>query len=276
MARPSNPLKIPSKRVAITVSLAGHPELTPDEETSLRHLRHYLGHYDRYVIAPKSMDVPHDDFQVVRFGDEYFGSANAQTRLMMKPEYYETFSDYEYVLTYQLDALALSDQLLQWCSAGFDFIGAPNYGLSDRLSTVCSGGFALRKVSSFLKVLYSDRYSVDPDQYWRALTAGKSPLTKLRNAPRKYWKRLHRFNGIDREIKWFLDGRGVLLEDEFFVHNAARFYPDFKVPTVETALRFAFDETPRVAFEMTKGQLPFGAHAWYKQDRQFYEPYLLR
>jgi hypothetical protein len=195
---------------------------------------------------------------------------------MMTPEYYETFSDYEYILTYQLDALVLSDQLLAWCDAGYDFVSAPNHGLSDRLSVVCSGGFALRKVRSFLEVFYSDRYAVDPDAYWRSLTAGRSPLFKLRNLPRKYLKRLHRFNGIDREIAWMLrDESGVLLEDEFFVHNARRFYPDFTIPPVETALRFAFDETPRAAFALANGTLPFGAHAWYKQDRQFYEPYLL-
>jgi hypothetical protein len=276
MPRRTQPPKTPTKRVAVTVPLASHPELSPDEEISLRHLRHHLGHYDRFVIAPKSMDVPHDDFEVVRFDDRYFGSANAHTRIMMRPEYYETFADYEFILTYQLDALVLSDQLLEWCDAGYDFVSAPNHGLSDRLSVVCSGGFALRKVQSFLEVLYSDRYAVDPDEYWRKLTSGRSAAFKVANLPRRYLKRLHRFNGIDREVAWMLrDASGVLLEDEFFVNNASRFYPDFRVPPVETALRFAFDETPRIAFEMAGGRLPFGAHAWYKQDRQFYEPYLL-
>ena len=268
-------MKRPSPRVAVTVPLGGHPELSPDEEISLRHLRHYLGRYDRFVIAPRSMEVPHEDFEIVRFDDEYFGSANAQTRLMMRPEYYEAFSDYEYILTYQLDALVLSDQLLEWCSSGLDFIGAPNYGLSDELSVVCSGGFALRRVQSFLAVLRSDRYAIDPDEYWHRLTAEMDPWAKLWNLPRKYLKRFHRFNGIDREIEWFLRDSGVLLEDEFFVRRARTFYPDFRLPSVETALRFAFDETPRVAFEMAGRRLPFGVHAWYKQDRQFWEPFLL-
>jgi hypothetical protein len=275
MPRPARALPAPTKRVAVVVPLASYPELSPDEEISLRHLRHHLGGYDRFMIAPRSMDVPHDDFEIVRFGDEYFGSANAQTRLMMRPEYYETFSDYEYILTYQLDALVLSDQLLHWCDSGYDFVSAPNYGLSDRLSLVCSGGFALRSVRGFLAVFYSDRFAVDPDEYWRTLTAGRSPLFKLRNLPRKYLKRLHRFNGIDREIEWMLRGGGMLLEDQFFVENASRFNPEFRIPPVETALRFAFDETPRVAFEMANRQLPFGAHAWFKQDRQFWEPFLL-
>jgi hypothetical protein len=262
------------KRVAVTVPLASHPELSADEEISLRHLRHFLGHYDRFVIAPESMDVRHDDFQVLRFPDRYFGSANAQTRLMVRPEYYEAFSDYEFILTYQLDALVLADRLLEWCDSGFDFVGPPNHGLSDRLSVVCSGGFALRRVESFLRVLRSDRYAVDPDEYWRRLAAGMSPLARLINSPRRYLKRLRRFNGIERELHWFLRD-SVLLEDVFFVENATKFYPEFKLPSVETALRFGFDETPRIAFEMNGRQLPFGAHAWCKQDRQFWEPYLL-
>lgn len=265
----------PTRRVAVTVPLNSHPTLSPDEEISLRHLRHYLGDHDRFVIAPASMDVPYDDFQVVRFGDEYFGNANAQTRLMMRPEYYEAFSDYEYILTYQLDALVLSERLLEWCDHGLDFVGAPNYGLSDQLSVVCSGGFALRRVQSFLAVLRSERYAVDPDDYWRAMIEGMSPLQRLLRLPRRYTKRLHRFNGIDRTIEWFLRDDGVLLEDEFFVQHARTFYPEFRLPTVETALQFAFDETPRIAFELNGRCLPFGAHAWYKQDRQFWEPFLL-
>lgn len=262
------------RRVAVTVPLNSHPELTPDEEISLRHLRHHLGRYDRFVIAPRSMDVPHDDFQVVRFDDRYFGSANAQTRLMMRPEYYETFSDYDFILTYQLDALALSDQLLEWCDSGLDFVGAPNYGLSDRLSVVCSGGFALRRVQSFLAVLRSREYAVDPEEHWRTITRDVGPFGRLARLPRRYLKRLRRFNGIDREIEWFLEER-VLLEDAFFVEKAPIFYPGFRLPSVETALRFAFDETPRIAFELAGRRLPFGAHAWYKQDRSFWEPFLL-
>jgi hypothetical protein len=261
--------------VAVTVPLASHPELTRDEEISLRHLRHYLGSYDRYVIAPQSMDVPHDDFQIVRFPDEYFGSANAATRLMMTPGYYETFSDYEFILTYQLDALVLSDQLLEWCDAGLDFVSAPNYGLAERYKWACSGGFALRRVESFLRVFYSDRYAVDPDEYWARVSGGKSLPARLLNLPRKYLKRMHRFNNVQRDIDLFLREKGPLLEDEFFVLKGQRYNPDFRVPTVETALRFAFDETPRVAYELAGERLPFGAHAWFKQDRQFWEPYLL-
>ena len=260
--------------MAVTVPLAGHPELSADEEISLRHLRHYLGAYDRFVIAPQSMDVPHDDFGIVRFADRYFGSANAQTRLMMRPEYYEAFTDYDFILTYQLDALVLSDQLLHWCDAGFDFIGPANHGLSDRLSVVCSGGFSLRRVQRFLDILRSDSYAIDPDEYWQRITADRSALSRLSLLPKRYLKRLKRFNSVQREIGKFLTER-VLLEDVFFVENARRFDPTFKLPTVKEAISFAFDETPRVAFELNSNRLPFGAHAWYKQDRQFWEPYLL-
>jgi hypothetical protein len=266
----------PTKRVAVTVPLASHPELLPDEEISLAHLRHHLGAYDRYVIAPQSMDVPHDDFQVVRFPDEYFGSANAQTRLMMTPAYYEAFSDYEFILTYQLDAIVFSDQLTEWCDSGYAFVSAPNYGLSERYAWPCSGGFALRNVRSFLGVFESDRYATDPDEYWTRVAAGRSRAGRLLHLPRKYLKRLRRFNNVRRDIDLFLTGKGPWLEDEFFVLKGAHYNPDFRLPSVETALRFAFDENPRHAFELAGGRLPFGAHAWFKQDREFWEPHLLR
>ena len=272
----TRPERAPSKRVAVTVPLASYPELSPDEEISLRHLRHYLGAYDRFVLAPESMDVPHDDFEIIRFPDRYFGSANAHTRFIMTPGYYETFRDYEFILTYQLDALVLSDELLDWCDAGLDFVSAPNYGLADHFSMPCSGGFALRRVESFLKVFYSDRFAVDPDEYWRRLSAGKPLASRLLNLPRKYLKRMRRFNNVQRDIDLFLqETNGPLLEDEFFVLKGPRYNPDFKLPSIETALRFAFDEHPRAAFDLAGGRLPFGAHAWFKQDREFWAPYLL-
>lgn len=264
--------------MAVVVPLSDRAELTAEEEISLRHLNHFLGRHDKYMVAPEGLAVAHEGFGVKRFSPSYFGSVRAHTRLMLAPAFYETFADYEYILTYHLDALVFSDQLLEWCQAGLDFIGAPRLGQSGRLSVVGNGGFALRRVESFLKVLTSNEFAVDPDEYWRAFCAGKPRYLKFLNLPRKYLKRLPRFNNVRRAIDSSLKVPDSYnpCEDIFITENAARFCPGFRIASVEQALRFAFDELPRVAFELNNHQLPFGCHAWFKQDREFWEPYLLK
>jgi hypothetical protein len=281
VAGPTAPMPPPSqrppatKRVAVTVPLASHPELLPDEEISLAHLRHFLGGYDRFVIAPQSMDVPHDDFEVVRFPDEYFGSANAQTRLMMTPGYYEAFSDYEYILTYQLDAIVFSDQLIEWCESGYAFVSAPNYGLAEHYAWPCSGGFALRNVRSFLGVFESERYATDPTSTgarrgWPvARRPAAPPAAQVPQAAPPVQQRAARHRPLS-------DREGPVARGRVLRAQGAHYNPDFRLPSIETALRFAFDENPRHAFELAGERLPFGAHAWFKQDREFWEPHLLR
>ena len=261
--------------VAIVVPLSNRATLLPDEAISLRHLVHYLGAYDRFMLAPRSLEVRFPDFEVRRFDDRYFGSVKAHTALMLSTEFYRAFRHYEFVLTYHLDALALSDQLAYWCGREWDFIGAPNHGTQDHLSVPCNGGFALRRVESFLRVLTSKRLAIDPEQYWAAIR-GQVPVWSLPwYLMRRYLKRLHRFNNVQREITLMLEGPEPPLEDVFMVENATKYAPGFRIPPVPEALRFAFDETPRAAYELNGQQLPFGAHAWYKHDRAFWEPYLL-
>lgn len=258
----------------MVVPLSSRPELSADEEISLRHLRHYLGGYDKFMLAPKRMPVDQPGFEVLRFGREFFGSADAQTRLWMRADFYERFRDYRYILTYHTDAIVLSDRLREWCAADYDFIGAPNVSDGPARVVMLNGGFALRKVSSFLKVLYSDVYAVDPHAYWRAFARDRSPLSRLVNTPRKYLKRLRYFNNVRRDIALFIR-ESHLYEDIWFHHTAPKYYPGFKLPSEDVARRFSFDMTPRLWFEMTNRELPFGAHAWYKRDRAFWEPYLL-
>lgn len=262
-------------KVAIVVPLSDRPALLPDEEISLRHLRHYLGGYDTFAVAPRALDVKLDGLELVRFADRYFGSARAHAALMLSREFYRTFRSYDFLLTYHLDALVLSDQLMEWCARGWDFIGAPNHGTSQYLSVPCNGGFSLRRIDAFLEVLNSRRYAVDPEAYWSSISAGRGILHRALLSPLRYAKRLHAFNNVRREIQLMLDGPEPPLDDVFMVENATKYHPGFRIPPVREALRFAFDETPRVAFELNGRHLPFGAHAWYRQDRAFWEPYLL-
>lgn len=55
--------------VAVVVPGYNRAEFTEDEEISFRHLEHYLGRYDKFIVVPQSLAIerpgfPFNDFQI--------------------------------------------------------------------------------------------------------------------------------------------------------------------------------------------------------------------
>ena len=281
---PPHQPKRPSRKVAIVVPLSTRPALLPEEEVSLRHLRHFLGAYDKYLIAPAGASIQRDGFNTVHFPRKFFGSLAAHARMGFWPPFYEAFQDYEYILIYHLDALVFSDELMQWCDAGWDYIGAPWLPCSDtpwvKQPAVGNGGFALMKVESSLRAL-NNRYRDDPLTYWAdLLTSNGHRLTPVF----RMLETLKRRFPDARVVQWPLErweksenpARYGLNNDFFWAFHAVRYLPSFKVAPVDAALQFAFEGSPRMCFELNQQRLPFGCHAWAKYDRAFWEQFLLR
>jgi len=269
---------VPSKLVAVVIPLSTRRNLTPDEEVSLQQARHFLQRYDKYMVAPRDLLIDFPDFEIKRFPKRFFGSAAAHARLVTSAKFYEAFADYRYIFMYHLDSLVLSDQLEQWCQTDLDYIGPPWIHCPDspwvKHERVGNSGFALMKVASFLRVLYSTRPMMDPDQYWHKYYAHKPKLVQYVNLPKKYLKRLPIFNSSRWHMYRWLQGRTEA--DIFWSEEAIHYYRDFKIADVETGLRFAFEVSPRVCFQRNHQQLPFGCHAWARYDRGFWEPHLLK
>ena len=267
--------------VAIVVPLSTRPSLTSDEEISLRHLEHFLGKYDKYLVTPAGMSFARAGFETAFFPRKYFGSVRAHARLQFSEEFYTRFAAYKYILMYHLDALVLSDQLEKWCETDLDLIGPPWLPSDDSPwvthPQVGNGGFALFKVQSFLNVIQSKRRGVDPDEFWREFCAVNPPYRQWLHRPRKYLKRLRVFNDVRWEMRWWSsrkDGTGNV--DFFWANQAIKYWPPFKIASVAQGLEFAFEVAPRMCFEMNNRRLPFGSHAWARYDRSFWEPYLLK
>lgn len=284
VVRPYKPKRRPSKSVAIVVPLSSRNELLPEEEVSLQHLLHFLDGYDKYFVAPPDVSVPQVRFKVLNFDRKFFGSAAAHNQLLLWPGFYRTFENYEFILIYHLDSLVLVDAMAQWCQRDFDYIGAPWLPCSDtpwvKEARVGNGGFTLMKVEAVLKVLYN-RYRIEPASYWLDILMRNS--SRLRHF---FWalERLQRLFPRSRLINRPLEdlrksekpGIYGCNNDFFWSFQAAEYLPEFKIPTVEEALYFAFEAAPRRCFELTGGQMPFGCHAWTKFDRSFWEPHLLK
>jgi len=271
--------KQPSRLVAVVVPMSCRVELTPEEEVSMRHLLHFLGKYDKYLVVSKTLRVNFPGFKNKRFSNKFFGSVKAHNRLLLSPIFYKAFSEYKFILIYHLDSLVFSDQLTQWCEKDFDYIAppwirhadAPYVGNPAYEDKVGNGGFSLRKIKSFLKVMYSPKYYMEPDLYWQRYCESKSKIVQYINYPRKILKQLKYRNTARWERSNF-----SFNEERFIANRAAHYYPDFNIAPLDTALQFAFECVPRYCFEKNNSILPFGCHAWHYYDREFWEQYLIR
>ena len=223
--------------------------LDPYERISLEQNRRVLGAYPFVFIHPAGLDIssllqefPGCGEEV--FDDAFFRDIAGYNRLMMSADFYRRFSDTDYLLICQLDAYVFRDELADWCSGGYDYIGAPwpvpllfrlpllkqwrkrfhSRWRTEKDFKVGNGGFSLRKISKFRYIThkYKDRFS--------ALTSDTAP-----------------FYPEDTLLLYELQGTSDAL----------------KKPSFDTALHFAFEENPKWAYKRIGNRLPFGCHAWY-------------
>jgi uncharacterized protein DUF5672 len=272
-----------TSRVAIVVPLSMRPTLDPDEELSLRHLCHYLGGYEKYLIAPAGSQVHRAGFRTVPFPRKFFGSVAAHNHLLMWPGFYRTFQNYEYILIYHLDSLVFSDALGTWCNAGWDYIGAPWLPCDDtpwvKEPRVGNGGFTLMKVRSVLRVL-RNRYRQEPVRYLAdLLTRNRARTWPLFALLERVHLMFPKWRTVSRAVNYWqmiqnpsVHGRN---NDFFWSYDAERYWPQFRIAPVDVALQFAFEAAPKVCFELNGRRLPFGCHAWMKFDPEFWQPFLL-
>ena len=277
----------PQHLVAIVTPVVRFP-LSSEEEISLRHLRQYLGQFDRYIIGPKNLPKELSNFVLQPFPTRYFTSRYGYNRLLMTEQFYRAFSDYQYILIYQLDCLVFASNLEEWCRKDWDYVGAPWLNSVDDPAQgflgVGNGGLSLRRVSSALAVLTSKQLLEDPKERGRK-TGRRSKLLyeHLDSAPQLKRKIvaaktfLHR-HGYHNNVSWHVRqlAKTKSNEDLFWGFDASKVMANFCIPVPQEALKFSFEVAPRYCFKLNSGQLPFGCHAWSKYDREFWEPFLLK
>jgi hypothetical protein len=202
-----------------------------------------------YFIIAKEQNI---DFKLERFRDICFSNIAEYNKLMLSRDFYKRFKKFDYILLYQLDAWVFCDEIDYWCNQGYDFIGAPwvNLNIFNWLQT----GFYPRKLYYLHKILLKGQY-----------------LSKVGNG------------GFSlRKVKSFLLNIGLFNktasnwrenEDVFFSHYVKTFNPFFRIAPVRKALKFSFDTFPGPAFVMNNQKLPFGCHAWYREDTPYEQNY---
>src|SRR6478609_8254437 len=92
-------------------------------------------------------------FEVLYIDEKWQKNVYSYNKLKLSNHFYDLFKDFEFLLTYELDAFVFRDELLFWCDKNFDYIGAPWFkGFATEPSTeilgVGNSGFSLRKIKS--------------------------------------------------------------------------------------------------------------------------------
>jgi hypothetical protein len=274
-----------SSRLAIVIPYYTN-NLGEDERASLRHLARFLPDRDSFLLAPEGMDITtlgKHSHRIQRFPADFFTSTASYSRLLLSSDFYRAFARYEYILIYQLDCLAFTSDIELWLDTAYDYIGAPWFNDSQHaergFSRVGNGGLSLRNVESFLRVLSSTRYVSQPVPFWADLFQPVYDFDEPMPALKLFWHRLKRrarvLRQVRRGVQWYTSSYS-LNEDRFWSDRVMFFDPQFKIAPVRDGLRFAFERFPRYCYAQNGHQLPFGAHAWAKWDRAFWEPFLIQ
>ena len=219
------------KKVAVVVP-AYREKLAEYEEIALRQMEKVLGGYDRYFVAPEGLNVNYGPYcqgmRVLYFAKECFKSTVTYSQMLLSPNFYACFEEYEYILIHQMDAFVFGDRLKEFCDMGFDYIGAPAlkyvplWHYMD--ARVGNGGLSLRKVASCRRILSNrDFFATHP----------------FRND--------------------FL-----VYEDTFFGFAGTQPDMDFKVADLVTARKFSLQDEVQHALRGPVIELPFGVHGWQK------------
>lgn len=241
------------------------------EAISLQQCFSILGAYPIVFVAPQRLEnsglhLRYNDRATFTFlPDSHFESVHTYNELLLSVFFYKLFIDYDYILIYQPDCFVFRDELQYWVEKGYSYIGAPwfagnsNDPQVDTFIGVGNGGFSLRKVDDCIKVLQSARKVWPFRMYLQQKRRGNILIHWLKSAKRYLFSDSFKTVSRNRNVN----------EDKIF-SAAGKRLGFFKIPLPEEALSFSFEMQPEKLYSMNNQQLPFGCHAWWRYDLEFY------
>jgi len=244
------------------------------EATSLEQCFRVLGRHPIRMVCPIGLDVSAyrriaPALKVDFIPPHSLASLRAYNRLKILPWLYRRYADYEFILTYELDAFVFRDELLDWCEQGWDYIGAPwfegyAYARPDAAPIGAgNAGFSLRRVSTMLRVMRS----------WKAIRPPLNVYSEWRRRtdtlPRGLWGLLGNLtwrNCFHHYLNRFSEN-----EDIFWACAGDRI-AGFRLAPYHVARHFSFEYNPERLFLECGSKLPFGCHKWMECQPGFWKP----
>lgn len=131
-----------------------------EEKISLQQISKNLNNYHIYFVAPEGLKIEKykllvPDAMVRFFPNEYFDGFEGYNHLMTSRELYLSFICYKKVLVCQTDVFIFSNNLEQFLTLPYDYIGAPFAKHKPWECRLCvgNGGLSLRNVQSVLRII---------------------------------------------------------------------------------------------------------------------------
>ncbi|GAB3947942.1 hypothetical protein GCM10028805_21130 [Spirosoma harenae] len=248
-------------------------QLTDYEKISLTQCLRILGKYPIWLVAPHSLDLSAyreigPELQARTFDESYFKGIQGYNRLVLSEEFYQAFTDQEYLLIYQLDAFVFKDELAYWCQQNYDYIGAP--WLRDRDSTgwVDQTFFSIKQqIATWLNLKKAD--GVTPREIINLNGVGGGGFSLRRVSAmlgclKPFEQKIAEYNSKTTDH---------FHEDVFWSIEVNRYWPRLRIPDYRKALHFSVEFYPKWAIEhYNDGQLPFGCHAWNIHGLAYWRP----
>lgn len=246
------------KEVAVVVPIY-RDQLSEFEEISLRSIVSVLGKYPLVFVKPQTLKLERvgrlfPGLSEENFADDYFKNIHAYNTLMLSPQFYERFQEYQYILIAQLDTFIFRDELHQWCAKGYDYIGAP-WVVRDFYR------HPFMRLCSAIKRCYC-RLSGKPNSQITGNKVGNGGLS-LRKVESHICATRQLNAVVDQYLSY--EKHHLFNEDVFFAIEPNRHGLQFRYPELGEALQFSFDKHPAYCYKKTGGRLPFGCHAWSKK-----------
>ncbi|RYY33155.1 MAG: hypothetical protein EOP46_17220 [Sphingobacteriaceae bacterium] len=268
-----------SKKVCVVIPVHS---ATPEyyELISFQQCFKVLGKHPIYVVAPKGLDlsaykalVP--EFKVQYIDKKWQASKLDYNKLKMSRYFYNLFQQYQYLLTYELDAFVFSDELEHWCNKGYDYIGAPWFDNAPpaeaKIIGVGNSGFSLRNIKTMEQNL-KKVYYIDPTRH--SAFRKQKFIMKLKGPIFKQLRRLSKLKSLLYKENTTIQKASFLFEDKVVFEFMAPAFPDFKLAPEDEAYRFSFEVNPEALYVRNGNKLPMGCHAWWLYNLDFWKPFI--
>jgi hypothetical protein len=246
------------------------PVPSADEIISLKAAQAQLVKYDCFLIYPDGMDTAiynslFPELKLKPVNSKWLSSVEQYNKMKLSLDFYMLFSNYHYMLTYELDAYIFHSDFEDTGAFNFDFIGAPFFegyweakpGAS--LLKGCNSGFSIRNVGSCIKVLSSmSKFRLG----WLMYKLFLSHSSKLRTRLNKVTN--YRYEVYISGKFGFYFANFHLNEDLVWSEVVPQLFHEFKVADPISALKFSFEYNLADSLRLNGDKLPLGCHAWYK------------
>lgn len=241
-------------------------KLTINEELSLKRLMLVLSNWKLVILCPRqNKNVDFYGLEKIVVNSFWMSDLKSYNKLKKSKFFYKHFGSYKFILTYELDAYVFRDELDMWCSKGYDYIGAPWFDgftqadLNSEIIGVGNSGFSLRKVSLKDKI---NEYIQPPKIYF----SKNYVLMFLGFLVFLFFKVLRKFN-LNNSVFLFNNDP----EDIFYGYRLKEKGIQINIAPISEAIKFSFEINPRKLFRINNNELPFGCHAWWKYDFDFWK-----